>query len=52
MSTTHEAYKPEAASEVAVTKLPPTHPIRLGLALIFSVKARSDVSHCIWITYI
>ena len=34
MSTTHEAYKPEAASEVAVTKLPPTHPIRLGLALL------------------
>ncbi|KAI4155808.1 MAG: hypothetical protein LQ340_000741 [Diploschistes diacapsis] len=30
-----EAYK--AASEVAVTDLPPTHPIRLGLALNFSV---------------
>lgn len=30
-----EAYK--AASEVAVTELPPTHPIRLGLALNFSV---------------
>ncbi|KAF8939420.1 14-3-3 protein [Dissophora ornata] len=30
-----EAYK--AASEVAITELPPTHPIRLGLALNFSV---------------
>jgi 14-3-3 protein epsilon len=30
-----EAYK--SASEVAVTELPPTHPIRLGLALNFSV---------------
>jgi 14-3-3 protein epsilon len=30
-----EAYK--AASDVAVTALPPTHPIRLGLALNFSV---------------
>ena len=30
-----EAYK--AASEVASTDLPPTHPIRLGLALNFSV---------------
>lgn len=30
-----EAYK--AASEVASTELPPTHPIRLGLALNFSV---------------
>ena len=30
-----EAYK--AASEVAVTDLAPTHPIRLGLALNFSV---------------
>ncbi|KAJ2878848.1 Protein bmh2 [Coemansia asiatica] len=30
-----EAYK--AASEVANTELPPTHPIRLGLALNFSV---------------
>ncbi|KAJ8096855.1 14-3-3 domain-containing protein [Lipomyces tetrasporus] len=30
-----EAYK--AASDVAVTDLPPTHPIRLGLALNFSV---------------
>ena len=29
------AYK--AASEVALTNLPPTHPIRLGLALNFSV---------------
>ena len=29
------AYK--AASEIAVTELPPTHPIRLGLALNFSV---------------
>ncbi|KAK3824586.1 MAG: 14-3-3 protein [Benniella sp.] len=30
-----EAYK--AASDVAITELPPTHPIRLGLALNFSV---------------
>jgi len=30
-----QAYK--AASEVAGTELPPTHPIRLGLALNFSV---------------
>lgn len=30
-----EAYK--NASDVAVTELPPTHPIRLGLALNFSV---------------
>lgn len=30
-----EAY--QSASEVAVTELPPTHPIRLGLALNFSV---------------
>ena len=30
-----EAYK--AATEVATTDLPPTHPIRLGLALNFSV---------------
>ncbi|KAG0303922.1 14-3-3 protein [Dissophora globulifera] len=29
------AYK--AASEIAITELPPTHPIRLGLALNFSV---------------
>jgi len=29
------AYK--AASDIAVTELPPTHPIRLGLALNFSV---------------
>ena len=43
MSTTHEAYK--AASDVAVTELPPMHPIRLGLALSFSVEAHSDVSH-------
>ncbi|KAF8967589.1 14-3-3 protein [Entomortierella lignicola] len=30
-----EAYK--AASDIAITELPPTHPIRLGLALNFSV---------------
>jgi len=30
-----EAYK--AATDVAVNELPPTHPIRLGLALNFSV---------------
>ncbi|KAF9953832.1 14-3-3 protein [Modicella reniformis] len=30
-----EAYK--SASEIAITDLPPTHPIRLGLALNFSV---------------
>lgn len=30
-----ESYK--SASDVAVTELPPTHPIRLGLALNFSV---------------
>ena len=30
-----EAYK--AATDVAQTELPPTHPIRLGLALNFSV---------------
>lgn len=29
------AYK--AASDIAMTELPPTHPIRLGLALNFSV---------------
>lgn len=29
------AYK--AASDIALTELPPTHPIRLGLALNFSV---------------
>ena len=39
MSTTHEAYK--AASDVAVTELPPMHPIHLGLALNFSVEAHS-----------
>lgn len=33
------AYK--AASDIAMTELPPTHPIRLGLALNFSV---SDVT--------
>ncbi|KAJ3344923.1 hypothetical protein HDU83_004601 [Entophlyctis luteolus] len=31
----HEAYK--AATDIASTELPPTHPIRLGLALNFSV---------------
>src|SRR6202041_2939652 len=31
----HEAYK--GATEIAQTELPPTHPIRLGLALNFSV---------------
>lgn len=31
----HEAYK--LATDVATTELPPTHPIRLGLALNFSV---------------
>lgn len=30
------AYK--AASDIAMTELPPTHPIRLGLALNFSVR--------------
>ena len=39
MSTTHEVYK--AASDVAETELPPTNPIRLGLALNFSVEACS-----------
>jgi len=29
--------KPKAASDIAVTELPPTHPIRLRLALNFSV---------------
>lgn len=33
------AYK--AASDIAMTDLPPTHPIRLGLALNFSVSCRS-----------
>ena len=32
---THQAY--EAASDIANQSLPPTHPIRLGLALNFSV---------------
>lgn len=32
------AYK--AASDIAMTELPPTHPIRLGLALNFSVSPR------------
>lgn len=35
------AYK--AASDIAMTDLPPTHPIRLGLALNFSVSASSLV---------
>ena len=34
-----EGYK--AASDIAVTELPPMNPIRLGLALNFSVEARS-----------
>eukprot|EP00124_Ichthyophonus_hoferi_P003285 Ihof_evm3s277 gene=Ihof_evmTU3s277 len=34
-NASHDAYK--AASDIAVTELPPTHPIRLGLALNFSV---------------
>lgn len=33
------AYK--AASDIAMTDLPPTHPIRLGLALNFSVSLQS-----------
>src|ERR1700745_579368 len=34
-TSAHEAYK--TALSVAQTELPPTHPIRLGLALNFSV---------------
>jgi 14-3-3 protein epsilon len=34
-TSAHEAYK--GATEIAQTELPPTHPIRLGLALNFSV---------------
>lgn len=34
------AYK--AASDIAMTDLPPTHPIRLGLALNFSVSSRKQ----------
>lgn len=34
------AYK--AASDIAMTDLPPTHPIRLGLALNFSVSFQFD----------
>lgn len=34
-SSAHEAYK--TATEIAMTELAPTHPIRLGLALNFSV---------------
>jgi hypothetical protein len=37
-----DAHKP--ASEVAVTELPPTHPIRLGLALNFSVSGYKILS--------
>lgn len=36
------AYK--AASDIAMTDLPPTHPIRLGLALNFSVSDRNGVA--------
>lgn len=36
------AYK--AASDIAMTELPPTHPIRLGLALNFSVSSPADFS--------
>ena len=48
-----ESYK--AASDVAVTELPPTHPIRLGLALNFSVfyyeilNSPDRYTHCIFI---
>jgi len=34
-NSAHESYK--SANDLAVTSLPPTHPIRLGLALNFSV---------------
>lgn len=37
------AYK--AASDIAMTDLPPTHPIRLGLALNFSVSDLATICH-------
>lgn len=40
------AYK--AASDIAMTDLPPTHPIRLGLALNFSVKLTKLATELFW----
>lgn len=40
------AYK--AASDIAMTDLPPTHPIRLGLALNFSVKLTKLTTELFW----